>query len=214
MQKSNEARNPMDATFPQQFWPKQLSDDQLLSQARSGDKQAFGELCLRYQRMLKRTIFRIIRHREDTEDVLQDTLLRAYQHLNTFQGKCKFSTWITSIGINASLVLLRKRRRLSNSISELAAEDREDIEKREGRDPKPTPEQCQIISQTRWIVDNALRRLPSPHRKIADLHYRNDTRVKDAAVTLGITEAAAKSRILRARHMLRRSLKREGLWNS
>ena len=204
----------MDATFPQQFGPKQLSDDQLLSQARSGDKQAFGELCLRYQRMLKRTIFRIIRHREDTEDVLQDTLLRAYQHLNTFQGKCKFSTWITSIGINASLVLLRKRRRLSNSLSELTAEDRDDIEKREGRDPKPTPEQCQIISQTRWIVDNALRRLPSPHRKIADLHYREDTRVKDAAVTLGITEAAAKSRISRARHMLRRSLKREGLWNS
>jgi RNA polymerase sigma-70 factor (ECF subfamily) len=79
----------------------QLSDDLLLSQAKSGDQQAFGELCLRYNGILKRKIFSIVRHYEDTEDVLQDTFLSAYKHLHAFRETCKFSTWLIQIGIEA-----------------------------------------------------------------------------------------------------------------
>jgi len=70
----------------------QPSDDQMLSEARSGDGRAFAELCQRYTGLLKRSISRIVRHREDAEDVLQETFLNAYQHLDSFQGKCSFST--------------------------------------------------------------------------------------------------------------------------
>ena len=82
----------------------QLSDDQLLSQAKFGDQQAFGELCMRYKGMLRQQIFSIVRHQEDTEDILQDTFLSVYKHLHAFRETCKFSTWLIRIGINTSLM--------------------------------------------------------------------------------------------------------------
>lgn len=212
MRDNNELRIPLNSSVDERLLPQQLSDDQLLVQARAGDDKAFAELFLRYQGMLKRTIFRILRHREDTEDVVQETVLRAYQHLNSFEGNCKFSTWIISIGINASLMLMRKRRRSPNAITELAAGDTRGSETLEIRDPRPNPEQCRIMSQTNEMVHDAMQRLPIRLRSLMDLHYRKNHPIKDAALTLGITETAAKSRILRARYMLRRSLKREGLW--
>src|SRR5271167_1779572 len=81
----------------------QLCDDDLVFEARSGNHLAFVELCRRYSKSLERTIFRILRNPQDTEDILQETFLSAYQHLNCFRGTCKFSTWITRIGINQSL---------------------------------------------------------------------------------------------------------------
>src|SRR5258708_9171847 len=98
--------------------PSQVSDEQLLSRARSGDQAAFGELCSRYTGMLKQRIFRIVRNREDAEDVLQETLLSAYRHLDTFRGTCRVSTWMTRIAINTSLMILRKRRCMPEVISE------------------------------------------------------------------------------------------------
>jgi Sigma-70 region 2 len=113
-------KEPMKNTSLTYFVPQypQLSDDQLLSQAKSGDQQAFSELCLRYKKMLKQRIFRIVRHPEDTEDVLQDTFLNAYRHLHAFRETCKFSTWLIKIANNVSLMLLRKRKRLSEVVSD------------------------------------------------------------------------------------------------
>lgn len=178
----------------------QLSDDQLLSQAKSGDQQAFGELCVRYSRMLKQKIFSIVRHQEDTEDVLQDTFLSAYKHLHAFRETCKFSTWLTRIGINVSLMLLRKRKNLSETTSD------DGFEVREYRDPRPDPEQDYMRGQTFLMLRKAIQELPPRPRSVMDLYYRKELRIKEAAATLGITEATAKSRILRARHVLRRSL--------
>lgn len=114
----------------------------MLSQAKSGDQQAFSELCLRYDGMLKQKIFRIVRHSEDTEDILQDTFLSAYKHLHAFRETCQFSTWLTKIGINVSLMLLRKRKKLSEIFSDEIADDK--FEAREFRDPGPDPEQDYI----------------------------------------------------------------------
>ena len=197
-----------DATLQQPL----LSDDQLLSQAKSGDQQAFGELCLSYNAMLKHKIFSIVRHQEDTEDVIQDTFLCAYKHLHSFQGKSKFSTWMIRIGINTSLMLLRKRKTMSKTTSEVLSEDDQEIKTPQVRDPKPNPEQLYMISETHQILRDGVRRLPCHMRSVIDHRYEKDRRIKDAAATLGITEANVKLRLMRARHMLRRSLKKDELW--
>src|SRR5579863_2021016 len=88
------------------------SDDQLLVKAQSGDQQAFVELCRRHSPMVKRRILSIVRNREDAEVALQDTLLRAYKHMDTFRRNCKFPTWLTSIGTNTALMILCNRRRV------------------------------------------------------------------------------------------------------
>ena len=78
MQESNELNSQINISAFESSRQEQLSDDQLLTLARTGDKQAFGQLCVRYWGMLKRAISRIIRNQADTEDLLQNTLLRAY----------------------------------------------------------------------------------------------------------------------------------------
>jgi len=100
----------------------QPPDEQLLSQAKSGDQQAFAELCLLYRGMLLNRIYRIVRHQEDAEDVLQETFLKAYQHLLTVRGACSFSTWLAAIGTNMSLMLLRRRKTFRNNSSDAVTE--------------------------------------------------------------------------------------------
>jgi RNA polymerase sigma-70 factor, ECF subfamily len=134
----------------------QLSDDQLLSQARSGDRQALGELCMRHNVMLKNKISSILRHQEDTEDVIQDTFLSVYRHLHAFRETCKFSTWLIRIGINTSLMLLRKRKRLSETVTN-------EFDMLELQDPTPDPEQEYLTDQTRLALSRAIQELPPPH---------------------------------------------------
>jgi RNA polymerase sigma-70 factor (ECF subfamily) len=184
----------------------QVSDEQLLSRARSGDQMAFGELCLRYTGMLKQRIFRIVRNREDAEDVLQETLLSAYRHLDTFRGTCRVSTWMTTIGINTSLMILRKRRRMPEVISDRVSGEGQRFESPEFRDPGLDPEQRYIADQTVDKLRGIMRRLPAHVRTVMDLYCVQELRLKDTAANLGITEAAAKSRVLRGRKRLRRSL--------
>jgi RNA polymerase sigma factor (sigma-70 family) len=187
------------------------SDDLLLSEAKSGDRQAFAELCLRYRAMLMNRIYRIVRHPEDTEDVLQETFLKAYQHLQSFRGACSFSTWLVAIGTNASLMLLRRRKRLRKSTTDVVAENGETLVM-EWRDPAPDPEQRYMMFERSQELNNAVRRLSPQHRKLLEMYYKSELCLKDAAKIFGISEATTKSRLLRARRMLRRSLKQNECW--
>jgi RNA polymerase sigma-70 factor, ECF subfamily len=189
------------------------SDDQLLSEAKSGDQQAFAELCLRYRGILMNRIYRIVRHQEDAEDVLQETLLKAYQHLQTFRGACSFSTWLVAIGTNMSLILLRRRKTLRKNTCDVVTEDGETLVM-EFRDPAPDPEQRYMMIQTSQKVNHAVKRLSPQLRSLLEMYYKSELRLKEAAKIFGISEATTKSRLLRARRMLRRSLKQSEFWTS
>src|ERR1700733_11245938 len=90
--------------------PMNMSDEVLVSTAQSGDANAFVELSKRHSNRALQTAYRITRNRQDAEDALQDSLLKAFTHLKTFQGKSSFSTWLTRIAINSALMILRKKR--------------------------------------------------------------------------------------------------------
>ena len=186
----------------------QPSDDQLLSEARSGNGRAFSELCQRYSGLLKKRIFRIVRHREDTEDALQETFLNAYRHLDGFQNRCSFSTWLTKIGVNTSLMLLRKRQTVLKHTSDLVTDDGRQFETPEFRDPAPDPEQHFMMDQAHQRIERAVRKLPPRFANIVNLYYGQECRLKEAAKVLGVSEPAAKSMVLRARNFLRRSFNR------
>ena len=187
------------------------SDEQLVFDARSGDQQAFAELCLRYRGMLLNRIFGIVRHRQDAEDVLQETLLKAYQHLQTFRGACSFSTWLLAIATNMSLMLLRKRKALCMNGGELVTEDGETLVV-DFRDPAPNPEQRCMMFQTSQKLNRAVAKLSPQVQTLLKMYFTSELRLKDAAQFLGIPVATAKSRLLRARQKLRRSLKQNECW--
>ncbi|HXF25726.1 MAG TPA: sigma-70 family RNA polymerase sigma factor, partial [Bryobacteraceae bacterium] len=86
-----------------------FDESPLVARARQGDASAFNELVTRYERKIFRLAKHITQSDEDAEDVLQETFLKAFEHLPDFQGQSKFYTWIVRIAVNESLMKLRKR---------------------------------------------------------------------------------------------------------
>jgi RNA polymerase sigma-70 factor (ECF subfamily) len=182
------------------------SDEQLLVAARTGDGHAFVELSSRYADSIHRTVFRILRNREDTEDALQEALFKAYTHLGQFRGTCKFSTWLTRIAINSALMQLRQRRSHSEVSFEQRGDDDQSAETLDFPDPSPNAEQMYAKRQAIDRLSHAVQRLPSLYRNIVSQYHVQERSMNEAADGLGITIAAAKSRLLRARLALRSTL--------
>lgn len=178
----------------------------LVRAAQSGNQHAFVELCRRHSTSLKWRIRRIVRNRADAEDVLQDTLVRAFSHLAGFRATCSFRNWITTIAINNSLMLLRKRRIRAETGLELVTAEGKEVEIYQISDPMPNPEQVYAKRQASQRVSQAVKMLPPGFRLLVERYHKDEVKLVDAANAIGITAAAAKSRLLRARIALRRHL--------
>ena len=100
---------------------KAMNDELLVLAAKSGDTAAFVELRRRHATKLLRTIYRVTRNWEDAEDALQDSFLKAYLHLNKFENRSTFASWLTRIAINSALMILRKKRPYEISIDATCA---------------------------------------------------------------------------------------------
>jgi RNA polymerase sigma-70 factor, ECF subfamily len=179
----------------------------LVAVAKSGDQHAFMELCRRYGPSLKRRIRRIVRNCEDAEDVLQETLMSAFRHLAGFRAKCSFRTWIMTIATNNSLMLLRKRRNHSETGFGLVTAEGKEVEIFQISDPMPNPEQVYAKQQASQKLYQAVRMLPPGFRLLVESYHKDELKLVDAANAIGITETAAKSRLFRARKVLRDHLK-------
>jgi len=184
----------------------ELSDDDLITAAQSGDQQAFVELCQRHSSVTRTKIFSIVRNQEDAEDALQDTLLRAYTHLSTFRRSCKFSTWLTAIGVNSALMILRKRRLRRETSASTTSLDMETFELQDFVDLSPGPEAIYLRQQAILLVRREVAKLLPSLRFVVDHYYGSDCSLKEAAKAQKISLAAAKSRLGRGRVKLRSSL--------
>src|SRR6202035_2457218 len=104
-------------SIAQHLEPSDMDDDMLIGAAQAGEEWAFVELCTRNSKRVFNTIYGVTKNREDAEDALQDSMMRAFLHLKQFDGRSSFATWFTRIGINSALMILRKRRiRLETSM--------------------------------------------------------------------------------------------------
>lgn len=191
------------------------SEDDLVTAAKSGDQQAFVELCKRYSAAVKRRILSIVRNEEDTEDALQDTLLRAYVHLETFRRTCTFSTWITSIGINTALMILRKRKTRKEVHPEMAhAESGGTWEPVDCVSNSLDPEGMHFKHQVIFAVRREVKKLRPCLREAIEQYYGTECSLEDSARALEVPVSTAKSRLNRGRSKLRRSLSRRGIFNA
>ena len=183
-------------------------DDALVRAAKLGDRKAFSELSERHTTAVYKRVLRLVRNREDAEDLVQDTLLKAYNHLDQFRGTSKFSTWFYRIGINSALQLLRKRRKSFERSVDRRQDDVESWETLDFPDPAPNAEQMYTMLQARYFVLCALRGLPKIYRKVVHEFHDEERSIAEVAFTLGISVAAARSRLFRARARLRSALKK------
>jgi RNA polymerase sigma-70 factor (ECF subfamily) len=130
----------------------EVSDNDLITHAQRGDRKAFMELCGRHFTVTKKKIFKIGRNQEDAEDVLQDTLMRAYTHLTSLRRYSIFSIWLTAIGVNSVLMIMRKRRIRRETYASTSSLDTGTVELHEPVDRSPEPEGIYMKQQAILLV--------------------------------------------------------------
>jgi RNA polymerase sigma-70 factor (ECF subfamily) len=183
------------------FATREATDDLLIAAAKSGNHLAFVELWARHSKMGFNMAYRITGNREDAEDVIQDAWLSAYVHLNTFDGRSKFSTWLTRIAINSALGILRRKRARPETSMEIT--DGETWQHREIVDETKNIEELYARYERTERLRRAICRLQPTLRNVVEIHQANDRSIKEIADLAGISVAATKSRLLRARKILR-----------
>jgi RNA polymerase sigma-70 factor (ECF subfamily) len=180
-------------------------DAVLVEAARNGDPAAFRELFEKYGGRILRLAQTITRNREDAEDILQESFLKAFLHLDSFRGESRFYTWLVRIAVNEVLMMLRKHRLNHVSIDEPAELD-EDLIPREIEDWSPNPELQYADQELQRILADSIRQLHPALRIVFQLRDVEGLSTEETARTLGISVPAVKARLLRARLKLRQVL--------
>jgi RNA polymerase sigma-70 factor (ECF subfamily) len=181
----------------------------LLSQAQSGDKEAFVALLSRYLHSLHALALRITRSHEQAEDTVQEAILKAYVHLPQFQARARFSTWISRIAINEALTSLRKHKHTA-----LAPLDKvgpaEELRALSGqwKQHQDDPESLYARLEVRESLTRAVGSLLPRYRTVFVLTQVKDCTIQEVAERLRLTVPAVKSRVHRARKQLRERLSR------
>ncbi len=179
-----------------------INEASLLATAKSGETAALDTLYRAHAEKLFRTVHRITRNREDTEDAVQDSLLRAFLHLKSFDGRSTFSTWLIRIGINSALMILRKKRN-SREISAHGAGVDETLW--EVPDSAPNPEgRCAERERERFLRD-AIAGLRPGLRRTLEFHTLQGHSLRETAAQIGISATAAEARFFHAKAALRNS---------
>ena len=188
-----------------------LDDHSLVADAKSGNSQAFEVLCERHRSRMLRAAYRITQALEDAEDAIQDSFLNAYLHLRGFDGRSSFATWLTRIVVNASYMILRKRARRRPEISaESPLGQDENAMPVQFVDHRMDPEKEYIAKERLEITHAEIERLPRIFKTALSLRMRGYS-MKEIAQAEGISEKAAKSRLLRAKRALTNMLAVEGI---
>lgn len=210
------ASNPVlnqrpDLPFPVSSLPgqdlKPLSDDALVSRTRAGDLGAFEELLGRHEENLLRLAFRFVRNEHDAQEVLQDVFVTTWRKLPGFQDRAQIGSWLYRVTVNASLMHLRVRKRRPECV-DLAPADRSakpDLERDFDLDAtdRHRPDAQLESQELRRVIQSAIEKLPQSLRSVFEVREIQGWSTRQTAKLLGLSEATVKTRLHRARRMLR-----------
>jgi RNA polymerase sigma-70 factor, ECF subfamily len=177
-------------------------DDEMVTAAQAGSPGAFAELHTIYSGRLYKTIISITRNPEDAEDALQDTFLRAYLALNTFEGRASIYSWLTRIAVNCALMVLRKRRGRAELVLDPLPNAATERLWFEIKDSAPNPEQICEQRQRRVRLQRAIRNLGPSLREPIRMRLARECSIKEIGRALKISTTATKTRLHRARVQL------------
>lgn len=189
------------------FFDELDAEQAVVTSAKRGDAQAFETLVKRHEPRILSLALRYTRVREDAEDVVQQSFHKAFVHLRRFEGKSRFSTWLTRIAINEALMLLRKKRSSPEvPIADTVTAD-ETVLQLDFPDSDPSPEDNYLLEEQKKIVSAAVKKLSPRSRRAIELRELGDLSTEETARILGLSIGAVKARIFHARRKLRKSLR-------
>ena len=178
-----------------------LTDDELIDQVRAGNFQSFEELIDRYRNQVFNFVFRILGSRDEAEDILQDTFMKIYQHLPRYKKQAKFSSYMFTIAHNLSMNRVNYRKRSQMKLDTLAQSD-DDMSITER-----TPDAQLRENEIGTVVHRAIEKLPPKYKAALVLSEFEGFSYKQISDVLSCSVGTVKSRIFRARDLLRGYLK-------
>lgn len=172
----------------------------------SGDRGEFARLVDFYSKRVYGIALNILHSPEDAEDILQETFIKVLHGINSFEGRSSLSTWIYRIAVNEALMVIRKRKGIEVSL-DADPEDEEAVSTpHEIVDWCCLPEEEFVTGELREVMDKAIERLPEKLRIVFIMRDMEDLSIRETANALQLTESAVKTRLLRARMMLREDI--------
>jgi RNA polymerase sigma-70 factor (ECF subfamily) len=166
----------------------------------------FEKIWRGHSKQILRITERITRNHEDAEDALQDSFLRAYVNLHSFDGRSSMLTWLTRIAINSALMILRKRA----TAPQFSIDDNSDSATRRQvvcvADARPTPEALYVRLEDEAKLEQSVRALRPSVRKALEFQVLEDHSIQETAEKMGLSVSATKSRIFQAKAALKRAL--------
>jgi RNA polymerase sigma-70 factor, ECF subfamily len=184
------------------------SDGALVAGAKRGDSQAFEELVFRHKQRVLAVAQRITNNKEDAEDVAQESFHKAFLHLNKFEERSQFSTWLIRIAMNEAFMLRRRRRGIVEALPETPDDDANSTFER-FVDLGPSPEEsCWRGERTKLLIE-AINRLRPTIRRTILLRDIEERSVEETARILGTSASAVKARVFHGREKLRRTVNPE-----
>jgi RNA polymerase sigma-70 factor, ECF subfamily len=180
-----------------------LSNESLVQRILDGDTALFEIIMRRHNQRLYRIARAVLRDHAEAEDVMQDAYVKAYEHLNQFEGRAKFSTWLGRIAFHEALARVRGKGR----VQELEAIPENERDRMQSlRSPEMSPEQEASNSEVRCLLEEEVNALPDNYRTVFVLRDVEEIDAAEVAEILNITPANVKMRLFRARAFLRKRL--------
>lgn len=180
------------------------TDAELVHRVQQGNRDIFAELVHRHERKVYWIIHGVLQNDSDSEEILQETFLKALEHIRDFRGDSQFSTWLIQIGINEAR--MRRRKYRSNLHDSIDEEIEPGFCPLELTDWRPNAEEELAKKELEEMIHNAVRLLPKVYREVFLLRDIQRLSNEETAKVLQISIPAVKTRILRARLMLRETL--------
>jgi len=177
-----------------------LSDEEIVIRVVDGQTALYEVLMRRYNERIYRAARAIVRDEDEAEDVMQQAYVNAYAHLRQFDGRAKFSTWLTKIAIHEALARARKQGRYD--AVDFNEEENQAVERQPSRDP----EQQAFAGELRSLLESSIDELPDGLREVFMLREVDGLNTAETAECLGVSEDVVKTRLSRSRAALRNQL--------
>ncbi len=183
-----------------------LADDEIVARVLEGDTALYELIMRRYNQRLYRAIRAILKNESEVEDALQETYLSAYRKLASFEGRARFSTWLTRIAVNLAIDRRRRRMRVSSlEAAQVEAEvERRDVIPLAGRILGPEAEATHL--ELARLLASEIDRLPDHYRSVYVLREIEGMNVEETSQCLDLARSTVKTRLHRARTLLRDAL--------
>jgi RNA polymerase sigma-70 factor, ECF subfamily len=193
-----------DSEILEQARAEEWTDESIIPRVLEGDAVLFELLMRRHNQRVYRVIRSILREDSETEDVMQEAYVRAYEHLAQFEGRARFSTWLTRIAVNEAIKRSRMRGRLDPL--EVEGSEREDGAMQVFQRELPTPEADASRNEMGFILEKAVLALPDGYRVVVVLRDIEEMSTAETAEALSLSESNVKVRLHRAHELLRDEL--------